>query len=512
MSLKHALLASVFTLGLSTQGHAADATDAGAKALSDQLRAWLTGILTPKVPLPADMIAVAPAGSNYRIAIQSPADIVARTDEAGKPTNAWVTANVHPGDGPKWIVDSLVYPASLRLSPAGAAMLGGLMPPVEDGTHPGAPPKPLSLEWKIDSQSASGVFDPSLASDSFLDVKMGGIVYDARNLGNGGDSHTAVDKMDGHYVMHPTGSGGVDYRLEGNLTGYTVTMNDPNIGQVTFKSGHATVRMDTGAVMNNQIAELIRTAINVAFDAKAAEAKGGLSKEDQDKAGRAALRTMIGLLKGIMTGMKFDESVDAIDIKAAAGGATADRIGIAMGGEAPGDTLKAFLAMTVSGLKVVGVPPEMADFVPRKIVIHPVVSNIDVKALTQIANDAAADDADSDAAQAKLMALFTTGGVKIGFEHLDADMGYASMTGSGEATIVGPSAIQGTADIVVKGFDALMARASKMPDAAAAMGMLALAKGFGKTDGDRTVWHIAVSPDNKILVNGVDVTGGGAHH
>ena len=137
MSLKQALLASVFTLGLSAQGHAADATDDGAKALDGQLRAWLTGILTPKVPLPADMIAVAPAGSNYRIVIQSPTDIVTRADEAGKPTNAWVTANVHPGDGPKWIVDSLVYPTTLRLSPAGAAMLGSRWHPAYLVGHQG---------------------------------------------------------------------------------------------------------------------------------------------------------------------------------------------------------------------------------------------------------------------------------------------------------------------------------------------------------------------------------------
>ena len=512
MSLKQALLASVFTLGLSAQGHAADATDAGAKALSDQLRAWLTGILTPRVPLPADLVTVTPDGSNFKIAVQSEAGFVIRTNEAGKPTNAWFTANVHPGDGPKWIIDSWLFPSSFQISPSGSEALGALMPPAGDATHPGAPPKPVSMTWKIASQSASGDYDPTLGSDSHLDVKMGGIAYDALNLGNGGESHTTVDKMDGHYVMHPTGSGGVDYRMEATLSGYSVMMNDSNIGSVTFKSNHATVRMETGAVMNAQVAELIRTLIDLGLDAKAADDKGGGAKEDQDKASRAALRTMIGLLKGVMTGMKLDESVDGIDVKAAAGGAAADHFGIAMGGEAPGDTLKAFMAFSVNGLKVVGVPPEFADFVPRKVVIHPTVSNIDVKALTKIANEAAAEGADPDAAEGKLMALFTTGGVKVGFEHLDADLGFASMTGSGEATIVGPSAIQGTADIVVKGFDALMARASKMPDAAAAMGMLALAKGFGKTDGDQTVWHIAISPDNKILVNGVDVTGGGAHH
>jgi hypothetical protein len=88
-------------------------------------------------------------------------------------------------------------------------------------------------------------------------------------------------------------------------------------------------------------------------------------------------------------------------------------------------------------------------------------------------------------------------------------MGYASMVGSGEATVVGPTAIQGTADIIVTHFDALMERAQTLPDPAQAMAVLAMAKGFGKTQGEKTVWHIAVSPDQKVLVNGVDVLGGG---
>ena len=507
MSLKQALLASVFTFGLTAQGHTADVTADQAKAVADQLRGFLTGLLTDRVKIPADLTTVSPAGEAYRIVVQSADGPVARTDEAGKPTTAWFTATVRPETGTRWHIDSMSFPASYRLSPDGASMLSALMPPA---AGPGAP-KPISMEWKVRSQSITGVYDTALATESRLDFKAEGIAYDAHNLGAGADSHTTVERMEARYSIVPNGSGGVDYRMAGTMDGYAAVSDNPALGPVDFKTRHVTVNGETKAVMTTQVGDLIRMAIRLGMDANANDAKGPTAQAENDKAARAALRTMIGLLKGVLAGMKVDETFEGIEVKAGPGSGTADRAGVAFGGEAPSDTLKAFMEFSVGGLKVAGLPPDMAGFVPRSFVVRPTVANIDVKALTKIASDASEEGADPDAATAQLMALMTGGGVKIGFEHLDADLGYASMTGSGEATVVGPNAVQGTADIVVKGFDALLGHAAKLPNPAQAMAVLAMAKGFGKSDGDRTVWHIAVSPDNKILVNGVDVTGGGRH-
>jgi hypothetical protein len=507
MSLKQALLASVFTFGLTAQGHAADVTADQAKAVADQLRGFLAGLLTDRVQVPDWLMTVTPAGPAYTIVVQSVDGPFVRTDEAGKPTTAWLTATVRPEDGTRWHIDNLMFPSSYRLSPDAASALAGLMPSAPTA----AAPKPASMEWRVRTQWASGVFDTAQASDSRLDFKMEGVNYESRNFGSGMDSHTTVEKMEGRYIVHPTGSGGVDYRAEATMDGYTAVSNNPAMGNITFKTRHATVRAETGAVMNAQVAHLIRTMIVLGLDANAADAKGPDAKADMDKAGRAALRSMIGMLKGIMTGVKVDETFEGLDVKAGPGAASADRAGVSFGGEAPADTLKAFMEFNVGGLKVVGLPPDMADFVPRSFVVRPTVSNIDVKALTQLASDAAADGADPDMATAQLMQLFTAGGVKIGFERFDADLGYASITGTGEATIVGPSAVQGTADIVITGFDSLLMHAAKLPNPAQAMAMLAMAKGFGKSQGDKTVWHIAISPDNNILVNGVDVTPGGRH-
>jgi hypothetical protein len=504
MSLKHALLASVFTLGLTTQGYAADVTADQARAVSDQLRGFLAGLLTDRVKIPADLMTVTPAGEAYAIELRSAEGPIARSDEAGKPTTAWMTATVRPEDGTRWHVDSLKLPSSFRLSPEGAAALAGLMP--SDPATPARPP--ASLEWQVRTQSATGVYDTAAATDSRLDFRMEGISYQSKNFGSGLDSHTTAEKLAGWYVLHPAKTGGLDYSTEATLDGYASVTTNPATGEVQFKARHIAVRAQTGSFMAGQAGDLIRTLIGMGLDANAAEAKGA-AKDDDGKAAKVALRAMIAALKGIMTGATLDETFEGIVVKAGPGAGSAERAGLSIGGEAPGDTFKAFMEISVGGLKITGLPPDMVDFVPQSFVVRPIVSNIDLKALTQLASDASADGADPDEATAQLLALLTGGGVKIGFEHLDADLGYASMTGTGEATIVGPNAVQGTADIVVTGLDALILHARKLPNAAQSMAMLAMAKGFGKTQGDKTVWHIAISPDNKILVNGVDMTAGG---
>ncbi len=497
MSLKTALLASVFTLGLIAPGRAADVTGDQARAVAEQLRGVLVGLLTDRVKIPADLMTVVPAGEAYTIAVRSAEGLVARADEAGKPTTAWVTATIRPDDGTRWHIDSLTFPAAVRLSQAGATSLADLMPRNPAAVAGSAP----SMEWRIRSQSASGVFDTAQTSDSRLEFRMEGVAYDAKGFGGGADSHLTVDRMEGRYLMHPTRSGGVDYSGEATMDGYASVTDNPSLGPIRFKTRHAAARGETGSVMIGQVADLIRTLVGLGLDAS-------ISQPQDDKAGRAALRTLIGTMRGVMTGAKLEESFEGVDIEAGAGRGSADRFGVAFGGEAPGDTLKAFMELSAGGLKIAGLPPDAADFVPRSFVVRPTVANIDLKALTELADAAAADDADPDLMIVQLMELFTTGGVRVGFEHLDVDLGYASMTGSGDATVVGPNAVQGSADIVVTGLDAMMAHAQKLPNAAQAMAMLALAKGFGKAQGDKTVWHIAVSPDNKILINGMDVTGG----
>lgn len=499
MSLKTLALATVCAFGLGVPAQAADVADDRAQAVAAQLRRFLAGILTDQVKIPADLMTVAPVGEAYTITLRSADNAVARSDSAGTPTTAWVTATVRPAEGTRWRIDSLLFPAAMRLSPDTANAIAGLVP--KDTATTGLAP---SLEWRVRSQSASGMFDTALATDSWLEFQMDGVAYDAKNFGSGPDSQMTVDRIAGRYLMRPIKTGGVDYSGEATMDGYASISGNPDIGPIRFKTRHATARGEVRSVMFGQFGDLIRTAVALGLDASTA-------KTQDEKAARLAMRGMIGALRGIMTGARMEEVFEGVEVEATGGYGTADRLGVAFGGEAQGDTMKVFMEISVGGLKIAGLPAEAADLVPRSFGVRPSVTNIDLKALTQLADDALMDDADPDEMKERLMALLTTGGVGFGFEHLDLDMGYASLTGSGEATVVGPNAFQGTADIAVDGFDALMRRAQTLPNPAQTMAMLALAKGFGKAQGDKTVWHIAFSPDNKVLINGIDIMGRKKH-
>lgn len=503
-----ALLASAFALILAGSSRAADVTEDQARDVAAQLRAWLTGLVTDRVPLPRDLLTVRPAGANYSVTVPLPAGLAETKDDSGQPTDAMVVALIHPEDGTRWRIESMKFPASFRLTPGSAAALDALAAmagPPGAGSQANDPQGVPSAEWHTRSQAASGIFDTAQASDSHLDYRMEGITYDARNIGLKSETHTAVDRYSGTTLLHPTSAGGVDFGGEATIEGYTQVSSNPILGSMRVAVRRMFVRGEMGSVMTAQVASVIRTTVGFGLDAQAAQGGGEKGSVDPNAA-RAVLRRVIVAMKGILSGAKLEETVEGLDVELSPGRGSADKVTYAVGSDAPGGKLRAFTEIGIDGLRVIGLPPQFADLVPIKVLLRPTVSNIDVKALTVLAEDASQDSADPDEMTARLMTLFTSGGVRVGFEHLDIDLGFASMVASGNATVVSPNTARGQADIAITGLDAMMARTQKLPNAGQAMVVLAMAKGFGKAEGNRTVWHIAFSEDNKILVNGMDLT------
>lgn len=503
-----ALLASAFALILAGSSRAADVTEDQARDVAGQLRAWLTGLVTDRVPLSQDLLTVRPAGASYSVTVPLPAGLLETQDDSGRPTEASVVALIHPEEGTRWRIESMNFPASFRLSPGSAAALDAL---AAMAGSPGAGARANdsqglpSAEWRARSQAASGIFDTAQASDSRLDYRMEGITYDARNIGLKSETHTTVDRCNGTTFLHPTLTGGVDFGGEATLEGYTQVSSNPILGSMRVAVRRMFVRGELGSVMTGQVASVIRTTVGFGLDTQAAQGGGDKGLIDRD-AGRDVLRRVIATMKGILGGAKLEEIVEGLDVELPLGRGSADKVTYAMGSDAPGGMLRAFSELRLLGLRVIGLPPQFADLVPISVLLRSTVSNINVNALTGLAEDASQDGADPDEMMARLVALFTSGGVRLGFEHLDIDLGFSSMIASGNATVVGPNSARGQADIAITGMDALMARTQKLPNAGQAMAALALAKGFGKAEGDRTVWHIAFSEDNKILVNGMDIT------
>jgi len=509
--LRAALLASAVLLGagptafLAAPASAQTVTEAQAADVAKQLQAWMSSIVGPKLPIPPDLLRVVPDGSRYRINLPIPAlsPLASMQDVSGKPTEAVLSLAVKPLEGTRWRIEALDMPSRITLSPEGAAMLGSVsgVAPSPNGPKPEA-------EFRLRSQSITGEYDTSLATEARVEWRHEGISYAARNVGGSKEDRSTIDLSTGVTTLKPNGSGGVTIRTETQMEGYS-SFSDGATGKLRVAAKRLAMRGELGALMTSQFTSIIQTVVRLAVDNQA----GGMTDDGKKRQAesREGLRKVIAAMKGIMSGMTLEEIVEGLEVEAMGQGGGATKVTFGLGGTAPSDKFKAFLEVGLEGLKIAALPPDYLDLVPRSIVLRPVVGNIDVKKLTALAEEAAADDANHDALQGKLIELITKGGTELGLERLAIDLGFARLQASASAVVVAEDRYKGTGEVSITGFDALMDKAQKMPEGAMALPVMALLKGLAKTEGDRLIWRIAFSEDKKVLVNGMDISklGGG---
>ncbi len=500
--------------------HAADVTPAQAQDVAKQLQDWMTAMLGGKVPIPPDLIKVVPAGELYRLTIPVPPAVLQMQDGAGKPTDALYALTLRSLGGTRWGIEEFRMPSVMALSAeaagglsAGLAGASGMaVAPPGGKSAPGAAPTAApSMEIRIRSQSGTGVYDTSLKTESRLEITTQGISVRSAGLGQPGQrSEGTIDRFTGSFQLRPTASGGVDTINDWTMEGYTGLSADPTLGEMKFSARRVRIRGELGALMTAQVTSVVQTAIQMAMDA-AAQGKPANPADKLGDAGRAKLRTIIAALKGVVSGMSLEESVDGLGLSLMGQSGSAERVLFLLGGGAPDGKFGAHMELGVDGLKVPALPPQYADLLPRSVSVRPVVSNIDVVALTKLADEALDPKADMDALQAKLLGLFMGNGVQVGIERLLIDLGTTKLTASGSVTPMSPTSAKGQAEIAMTGYDALMDRVQKMPEAMQVIPVLALVRGLARTEGDKLVWRLAVTEDQKITVNGVDLRklGGG---
>lgn len=521
-AFRAALLASAALIGaglavpLVPAARAQTVTEAQAGDVAKQLQAWMSGIVGPKLPIPADILRVVPDGPRYRINLPVPAltPFLTMQDVAGKPTQALLSVAIRPIEGTKWRVEALDLPSVLTLTPEGAGALAALHGTA--GATPSAPSSGAqaapaaaqpSAEMRIRAQSASGVYDTSLATESRFEWRHEGIAYVARNIGGKGEDRSAIDLSTGVTTLKPNGSGGLSVRTEASMEGYNALSNTA-MGPLRMTMKRVRMAGELSALMTAQFTTIVQTVVTLGMEAQAAKAADPktVDAKAQEAAKRAGLRKVIAALKGIMGGMTLEETIEGIDVDVMGQQGSAGKLTVSLGGGAPADKFKAFIEIGLDALKIPALPPQYLDLLPRSIAVRPSVGNIDVKAMTALAEQAAADDADTAALEAKLKDLVTKGGTELGLDRLVIDLGFARLQANGSATMVDEDKFKGAGEISMTGFDALMDRAQKMPEAGMAIPMLALLKGLGKTEGDRLIWRLTVAEDQKVLVNGMDIS------
>ncbi len=167
--------------------------------------------------------------------------------------------------------------------------------------------------------------------------------------------------------------------------------------------------------------------------------------------------------------------------------------------------LNANLTFDLDGISSADIPQEARDYVPHHIVIKPNISGISVSDLDALIMAATAPASEKPDMDARVAALFSHGGIVVGLDALDFDLGPARLTGTGKLTARSPADMTVAADVKASGFDALMTKAQGTPELAQGVPMLAIARSLAKPDGQNLVWAVRFE-NGAVTVNGHDLS------
>ena len=240
------------------------------------------------------------------------------------------------------------------------------------------------------------------------------------------------------------------------------------------------------------------------YDVAASQPAGADSKELSPR-GRAALRSAVGLIAGLVSRVEARETLEDIAIQAPGlGNATLRAMQMGFGGDAAGGLLHVWTDIALNGLAADAMPPQFVRYVPSRIAFRPALSGLPVDGVMALLQEAAKEGADEDRLKAQSMALLGGKDVSLGLELLQIEMDPLRIDGAGTIKLL-PNGKPGMmARLTATGLDAMMAEASKDPALAQIMPFVVMARGLGRAEADRLVWDIAVT-EAGTLVNGMDV-------
>jgi hypothetical protein len=440
-----------------------------AQALTTQLRDWLRGMIGPAAPLP-DLRATA-EGDHYLLTVP-----IAALD--GPEKN--VTGKLRPLDGGRWAADDIHLPADTTLTAA-------VKPPPD---HPG--PVEMHVHTTIASQDSHAVIDPTMATASTLVTGLRGITVDTNAAGQ--VQSQRFDDYNQTLTLRPTAGNKLDIDQDGVADGWKSAQDLPN--------GRA---MATGA---KRISGTVRV---VGLDRSQAATLGPVlsalamapTPERNER-----LRALVVALHGLFTSVKFDETLEGVQIAVAGqGDAAIDRVHLGFDSATPDGNLAAGLSIGLDGLNLPEMPQTASHLAPKHVQVGVSLAGVSAEALNNLALAALTPGSNPTTLSPQIDALFAdpgkTGGPRVGIDTLSFDLGPAQIEGHGSVVAVSQNDLRGTARIAVTGFDALSDRIREDPQLQQALPFLILARGMARSDGNTLIWDIVFTPSG-LTVNGVD--------
>jgi hypothetical protein len=455
-----------------------------ASVLQQSLRSWFAGLLGPKLGAATQDLRITAQDDHFRVELPF-------ADAAG---DNEVSADVRPLEGGRWSVDALHLPSASHFT---------LQMPEPGG--PADQKVPTHFALSVGSQDSHAVLDPAFATPSRLD-------FDLSNLGLVADSarqhqEQHIDRYQVQTTLEPH-DGLLDLVQQGTVTGWRSASRIDDKPAVAFGADRIQahgrtdgIDRDHAAAMLSAVSGLIATLPPTGPPASAAQhGDAALSAP-----ARVALRALIESLRNIVTDVQAEETIEGLHLAVADRGETTVRhVRLGMDGAAPDGMLHASFDIALDGIVTQNLPPQFVAWIPHHVELRPSIAGVSLADLTSLALEATDQNVDHQRVQADAAMLLAHGGVTLGLDTLDLDVGPAVMHGRGHVLVSGPNDYRAEAHITATGLDDLIQQARGDPDLKQAMPFLALARGFARPEGDHLVWDI-VAGRAGLTVNGVEL-------
>jgi len=489
------LTATLLATAAMPGARAADVTADQAKALESQISAWMRGLIGLSPSETARPVQVSPAGDHYRLALP-----------IGKPDPITLTASIRPTDGGRWSIEGPRIPSPAHFT------LNMPTPPKQSQTAPGAT-TPVEYTVTIGSQDNQATFDPSYVTPSILTTSFRDLQVQAKSAFT--DQLTTVVRSASTNTLRPSGADRVDLIIDSTTEGYRLQSkagpsNPDDTQLIELAAQRLRVTGEITSVSRDRLAQIVPALLRITGGVMAGMPKAG------SKAPAASpsidpqlLRTVLQSLQDLASEFTLDETIDGLAVHYGPYSGTATQARIGMGAKSDADLLQAHMDLGLDGLALPDVPlGAMADLLPRKIALRPVLSGVPTHELARLLTSGNSKDGGPPPDYA---ALFSRGGVSAGLESFALDISGANFAGMGKLTIASSQNVAGQAQVTATNFDDLLQRINHIPELAGVLPVFVFAKGIGRTVENRLVWDITYR-DNKLLVNGTDLSsmmGGG---
>ena len=487
--MPRASLALCLALLLPAAAAAQPIDQAGADALRHDLQSWFAGMVGSNPAAPQERLRVTPDGDHFRVVLPF-----------GDPASpAAISADVRPQPDGRWSVDALRVPSESRFT---------LRLP-QPGGPPPHPMIPTQFDLHIGAQHTTASIDPALTAPSRLAADFANVELDTDSAQQRREQY--IDRYAVQVTLQPN-QGRLDLVEHTSIDGWRSAARVGDKPATGFGADRILGIFRVDGIDPAHATALVSAASGLLATlpaAAAAQAQHGQLPLSPPQ--RAALRALIESMRNIVTAVRGDETLDGVHLAVAGvGETTIQHVSMEMAGSAPDGILHATLTIGLDGMTAGNVPPALRGLVPHHLELQPSVSGVSLAALTTLALAATDQNADRAQLQADTAALWAQGGVTVGLDSVDVDVGPAALHGHGSVHVTGPDQYEAHFRITATGVDGLMQRADGDPALQRALPLLAMARGFARQQGDRLVWDIVSGPGG-TTVNDVPL-GGAGHH